>query len=400
MANGVGALTFEQVATILNSIHAQVTGSTNLTNITTTNFVAVAQATLKAAGPDPLLSAISQVLSRTIFSIRPYSRKLAGLKADAVRYGNIVRKLVVLDDLWETDEAEATQLTAGQSVDHYVVRKPQILETHFYGANVVQDHITIFKNQLDTAFSGPEELGQFFSMIMQNMTDRIEQKHEEIARLTLANFIAAKNLADTGNVIYLVSEYNTATGSTEDATTIKSPSVFPNFAKWLMGFLKTASDRLTERSIKYHMNLTGKNIPRHTPLSKQKLYIYSPEMNQVDAQVLSSTFHDEYLKKIDYEPVSFWQSIDTPDEINVTPNYIDAAGDQVNATNPENVVKIFGVLFDEDALGYTTINTEVLSTPMNAAGLYSNMYWHFTDRPWMDLTENGIVLLLDVNPNP
>lgn len=396
MANGYGALTFEQTATILNAIHAQVTGASSLANITTTNFVAVAQTTLKS-GYEPLLGAISQVLSKTIFSIRPYSRKLASLKADSVRWGNIVRKLVVLDDLWENEESVA--LTAGQSVDQYIVRKPQVVETHFYGANVVSDCITIFKDQLDTAFSGPDQLASFFSMIMQNMTDRIEQKHEEIARLTVANFIAAKTLADTSNVIYLIDEYNAATGSSETATTIKTPAVYPSFAKWLMGFLKTLSDRFTERSIKYHMNLTGKNIPRHTPRDRQRLLLYAPEMNQVDTQVLSSVFHDEYLKEIGYENVSYWQSIDTPDEIIVTPNYIDAAGDQVDSANPVNVDDVFGVLFDEDAIGYTTINTDVLSTPMNARGKYTNMFYHFTDRPWMDLTENGVVLLLaESNP--
>ena len=392
MANGVGALTFEQVSTILGAIHAQVTGTTTLAQINTQNFVAVAQTTLKS-GYEPVLAAISQVLSKTIFSVRPYSRKLAGLKADAVRYGNHVRKLVVLDNDWEDDDSKG--LTDGVAVDHYTVKKPTIVQTNFYGANVVQDHITIFKDQLDTAFSSPEELGRFFSMVMQNMTDRIEQKHEEVARLTLASLVAAKTVADTGNVIYLIDEYNTDTGSTEDATTIKSPTVFPNFAKWLMGFLKTLSDRLTERSVKYHMNLTGKNIPRHTPLDRQKLYIYSPEMNQVDSQVLSSVFHDEYLKKIDYEPVSFWQSIDTPSDINVTPTYIDASGAEKTSPAPSAVSNLFGVLFDEDAIGYTTIETDVLSTPMNAAGKYTNMYWHFTDRPWMDLTENAVVLILD-----
>lgn len=392
MANGVGALTFEQVSTILGAIHAQVTGTTTLAQINTQNFVAVAQTTLKS-GYEPVLAAISQVLSKTIFSVRPYSRKLAGLKADAVRYGNHVRKLVVLDNDWEDDDSKG--LTDGVAVDHYTVKKPTIVQTNFYGANVVQDHITIFKDQLDTAFSSPEELGRFFSMVMQNMTDRIEQKHEEVARLTLASLVAAKTVADTGNVIYLIDEYNTDTGSTEDATTIKTPSVFPNFAKWLMGFLKTLSDRLTERSVKYHMNLTSKNIPRHTPLERQKLYIYSPEMNQVDSQVLSSVFHDEYLKKIDYEPVSFWQSIDTPSDINVTPTYIDASGAEKTSPAPSAVSNLFGVLFDEDAIGYTTIETDVLSTPMNAAGKYTNMYWHFTDRPWMDLTENAVVLILD-----
>ena len=201
MANGVDALTFEQVSTILGAIHAQVTGTTTLVQINTQNFVAVAQTTLKF-GYEPVLAAISQVLSKTIFSVRPYSRKLAGLKADAVRYGNHVRKLVVLDNDWEDDDSKG--LTDGVAVDHYTVKKPTIVQTNFYGANVVLDHITIFKDQLDTAFSSPEELGRFFSMVMQNMTDRIEQKHEEVARLTLASLVAAKTVADTGNVIYLI----------------------------------------------------------------------------------------------------------------------------------------------------------------------------------------------------
>lgn len=392
MANGYGNLTFEQVSTILNAVHAQVTGKTNLAQINTQNFVAVAQATLQQ-GYEPVLNAISQILSKTIFSIRPYSRKLAGLKADEVRFGNHVRKLVVLDNEWENDQSKS--LTDGASVDHYAVKKPKVVQTNFYGENIVQDHITIFKDQLDTAFSSPEELSRFFSMVMQNMTDRIEQKHEEIARLTVASLIAAKTVADTANVVYLIDEYNAECGATEDASTIRTPSVFPNFAKWLMGYLKTLSDRFAERTVKYHMNLTNKYIPRHTPLTRQKLYLYSPEMNQVDSQVLSSVFHDDYLKKMDYEPVSFWQSIDTPDAINVTPSYIDADGAIKTSPAPTQVDNVFGVLFDEETIGYTTINTDVLPTPINAAGKYSNMYWHFTDRPWMDLTENAVVLLLD-----
>lgn len=163
MANGVGNLTFDQVATILNAVHGQVTGSTALATINTQNFVAVAQTTLKS-GYEPVLAAISQILSKTIFSVRPYSRKLASLKADAVRYGNHVRKLVVLDNEWENDQSKS--LTDGAAVDHYVVKKPKVVQTNFYGENIVQDHITIFKDQIDTAFSSPEELGRFFSMIM------------------------------------------------------------------------------------------------------------------------------------------------------------------------------------------------------------------------------------------
>ena len=56
---------------------------------------------------------------------------------------------------------------------------------------------------------------------------------------------------------------------------------------------------------------------------------------------------------------------------------------------------IFGVIFDEEAAGYTTINTSLDPSPYNARGRYYNLWYRFHDRWWLDLTENFVVLLLD-----
>ena len=66
MAN---SLTQNQLYTVLNSIAAQATGNAGLTATDTSSFVTVADVTLKS-GYDNVISAISQVLSRTIFSNR------------------------------------------------------------------------------------------------------------------------------------------------------------------------------------------------------------------------------------------------------------------------------------------------------------------------------------------
>ena len=58
--------------------------------------------------------------------------------------------------------------------------------------------------------------------------------------------------------------------------------------------------------------------------------------------------------------------------------------------------KVFGVIFDEDAAGYTVVNQWSASAPFNARGGYTNIFWHSTDRYWNDFTENAVVLLLDV----
>ena len=66
----VNSLTFEQVATVLTSIVKQATNQTVLTPTDTGSFVSVAQMALRA-DRDAVMNAISNVLERTIFSVRP-----------------------------------------------------------------------------------------------------------------------------------------------------------------------------------------------------------------------------------------------------------------------------------------------------------------------------------------
>lgn len=391
-------MSFNQLATVLNSIQKQATGKNALTATDTASFVSCATTTLRT-GYDPVLSAVSQILSKTIFSVRPYSRKFAGLRADAIRYGNHVRKLVTLDKDFEEDDR--IKLTDGEAVDQYVVNKPKVLQTNFYGENVYQKSMTIFRDQLDSAFSGPEQFGSFISMVMQNASDMIEQAHENTARATVANFIAGK-FAMEDNVVYLLDLYDAETGATSTAASIKQPENFVPFCKWLMAYLRTQSDLMTERSIKFHKNFTintaAVDIPRHTPIANQKLYIYSKDLNDMDASVLSSVFHDKYLKIMDHERVNFFQSIETPTTVKAKPAYNDTDGTVINSTDTVTVENILGVLFDEEAIGYTVINEWSQPAVFNARGGYSNIFWHFTDRFWNDYSENAIVLLLDHAP--
>ena len=63
-------MNFNQIATVLNSIQQQATGQAALTATNTADFVTNAITTLNT-GRDPVMNAISQVLTRTIFSVRP-----------------------------------------------------------------------------------------------------------------------------------------------------------------------------------------------------------------------------------------------------------------------------------------------------------------------------------------
>lgn len=379
-------------AILLNTIVNQATGKTEIQSIPTQDFVSVATTAL-GISPDALLSAISQVLSKTIFSIRPYTRKFKGLYQDNMRFGNHVRKLNIADSDW--DEDNRYDLADGQSVDDQVVAIPKVLQTNFYGQNVYQRQITLFRDQLNIALQNEQEFQRFITMIMTNASDLIEQAHEATARMTLANFIGGKVKGDTANVIHLVTKYNVVAGTTLTTDTVKQPENFVPFMKWTTGYIKTVSDWMTERTQKFHINVTGKEISRHTPYNKQKLYLYSEELNNIDATVMSSIFNDQYLKMADHEKVGFWQNIDSPDRISVKASYMTSTG-SVSVDEEGTVTKnIFGVLFDEEAVGITTYGEWSAPSPFNARGGYSNIFWHFNDRYYNDFTENGVVFLLD-----
>lgn len=385
----VNTLTFNQVSTLLANINKQATGRESITPTNTAEFVSVANTTL-LTGYDNVINAISQVLSKTVFSVRPYNRKFSALYKDNVRFGNHVRKLQVADS--DPDNDNRLLLENGKSIDQQKVNKPKVVQTNYYGANVYQRSITIFKDQLDCAFSSPDEFGRFISMVLQNVSDMMEADHENMARMTLCNFMGGIIAEDT-NVVHLLTEYNDATGKELTSESVNTPENYVPFWKWAWARIKTISDNFTERSVKYHFNIGDNYISRHTPKENQVMYLYAPIVNNVQTSVISGVFHEQYMKGINYETVNYWQSIDIPHKLTITAKSLDIDGGIKDAE--ADAANIVGVLFDEEAVGVTTVNQWTASAPFNASGGYTNTFWHFTDRYYNDFTENGVVFLLD-----
>ena len=388
----VNNMNFEQAAALLNGIYHQATGQTALTATNTSDFVSQANAILKT-GYDLVSNSISSVLSRTIFSVRPYSAKFTGIQVDSNRWGNHVRKINYIDQDVVNDDRYT--LTDGQSVDMYTVKKPKVLQTNFYGAQTYEDFVTIYRDQLDTAFTGPEQFASFISGVMQNMTDKLEQFREGQRRETLLNFLGGKIAQDTANVIHLLDEYQTRTGVNLTSQTVYAPANFAPFIKWLYGYIEALSGLMSNRSIKYHMNITGKELMRHTPKDRLRAFVNSQFAAAIGPEALSSVFQLSQMGEIGWESVDFWQSIESPMAINVTPNYLDVTDGSVKAATAQTEDQVLGILFDEEAMGLSDKSTWMNATPFNARGGYYNNWYHITVQSWNDLTENAVVLLLD-----
>lgn len=407
----VNDMTVYQASTVLSSLVQQATGQKVITPSTPGEFVSVATTALKT-GYDPILNALSQMWGRTIFSVRPYSRMFKGLEMDMERWGNAVRKMSIADKAIEDDarfkypvgydSAQNPATGDGKSVDMFALNKPDVLQTNFYGQAVYENSYTIFRDNLDTAFTSPAEFMRFTSMVAQNRSDKLEQYRENIARGLLANY-AGSLLAEAQNtrVIHLLTEYNTLTGLQLTAHTVYQPDNFAPFMRWVYSRVSVLSKMMRERSEMFQTVVSGKHVMRHTPADRLKVYMYTPAMEQMTAMVNSITFNDEFTKYTDFESVNFWQSIETPDSISVNPTYTKTDGTITTKTATGEAsagieqAGIFGLMFDEDALGYAQVNAWNQLTPFNAKGGYWNDFDHVNFRTIQDMTEKGLILLLD-----
>ena len=391
-------LTPGDVYALMNAVGSQATGRTDLSVVDTTTFASVGEIVLRT-GTENTLNAISTVIGKTIFSVRPYKGKLESLRVAQQRWGGQVRKIINLydeaekSDDWNTDVSQ-NALADGNSVDMYKIRKPKAVQLNFYGTKVLQKHITRFRDQLSLAFHSEDEFIRFIDSVMVEFSNEIELLNEAESRATLLNFMAG--ISSMGlTEVDLVAEYNNEYGTQYTRAQLLSTYI-ESFMKFVAAEIKIYSSKLTDMSTLYHANLTGYNkIMRHTPKERQKMVIYEPIFIKTQAEVYSGLFNPEYLNIGSFEGVNYWQSQSTPTAINVKPNILDVAtGASKDADTAVNLDYVLGILFDEEACGVMPQFDYSSTTPFNSAGGYYNMYMHWRFNSYCDYTENAVLFVM------
>lgn len=409
-------MTFNQAATLLNAIQQQATGQAALTATDLSEFVSAATTTLQT-GYDPVMQAISQVLSRTIFSIRPYRRRFGLAEVSDTAYGNHVRKLTPIDKPIAEDDRykwpvthdathTANPMGDGESVDMQVINKQKALQTNFYGQNVWSDSYTIFRNQFDVAFTGPDELAQFIALITGNMANKVEQIREDIGRAVVLNSMigtyvqndAATSAFDLAHrTIPLLTLYNAQTGLSLTAQSVFQPDNFTPFVRWAFSIIMSVSDLMEERTSLFQTNITGigGQINRHTPKARQKLWVASQAMNAISTMVRVQNFNDGFMmlpNGVRVESVGYWQSSRAPMNVTGTASFINSDGEA--DTEQAQIGPVLAYLHDEEALGYATVNSWTAPAPFNARGGYVTNWLHETQRTYNDHTEKSVIFTL------
>ena len=366
-----------QIYTIVNSAVDQAIGDSGITAIDTQSLISLGNVVLDSStNTEAFLNTLAQRIGRTIYRFRDYNNKFKDMVISDTEFGCILQKIRVEMPVAESDEMYG--LTDGVAVDHYVVAKPKAHQKLFVTRTPYQFKITIQRETLKEAFLSAEAMGSFIALVFGEVRNAIELSLESLGRLTLA--AAISEAAKPTQVINLVTDYNTDTGSTLTAATALYNA---DFLRYAIFRINNIVDMIQDMSVLY----CGGSLPTFTNKENMKIRVLSAFQRRLETVVEYAAFHDQFTS-IDgqYSTINYWQAEQTPSSIDIKKP---SDGSAFQGSN------IIAVVHDRDAFGIYQIDETVLTTPINAAGAYYNQYWHMKQARYVDVSESLVYFTLN-----
>lgn len=390
------ALTAKQIYTIVNEVAAQAMGSKTMTVVDNAGLVALGNTVLGSNDTkNNFINALTDRIGRTIVSFRAYHSHFPDFERDAIEWGNILQKLKIA--MPSAEEDQSYNLADGASVDMFKINKAKVNQLLFSTETPWQTHITVHLDQLEKAFIDSSAMGAFISGMFGEVQNRIELAMENLSIDCVNNYMAEvikRKAQRPGRVINLVTEYNAKMGlSSTDALKPQDALNTPAFLEYVVRRINTISttmEYMTEGLFNDTVFAGGDTqndvYSRHTPKSEQRMMLFIDLVNSLKTNVNSKAFNmKEVAIDLPFKTVPFWQALNTPDAINVKPA---SGGTAISQAN------VMGILFDREAMGTFKNKYTSLTSPVNAAGRYYNVFYHMITMYYNDLTENAVVFLL------
>lgn len=416
-------LTPQDCHVLMNLLVAEATGQdATIQTVDSSTFVSAGE-TVLATGVENTLNTLALVLGRTFMAVRPYKAKMRIVDAlNTGAYTSRMRKIsfysreaqasgdwntqLYSENLYMGEDNGEHGSPAASTKSMWVQNQPVVLEVNFGGQSVWEDSTTIYEDQLAKAFRSEAEFADFVGGIMTEKGNDIESQKEAFNRMGVLNHIAGVlDLASDmpGSAINMTAAYN-ARFLTSYTTQQLLTTYLDSFLKFFVATFKLVSDYMTERSAKYHWSpaktVAGQSytLLRHTPKDKQKAVLYGPFFKEAEAIVLPEIFNPQYLSLDNYESVTYWQNINDPAAIDVTPAIPDTSTGIITAGANVSESYILGMIFDEDALMVDYQLEAANTTPLEARKRYRNLWWSFSRNYLADFTENAVVFYMNDNP--
>lgn len=372
-------MTTEQIYTLVNEVNAEAFGENALAAVDTSSLISLGNVVLSSStNTEAFLNTLVQRIGRTILRFRDYRNKLGDMALNDFEYGAILQKIKV--KMPTAEEDQSYDLVDGQTVDHYEISKPDVDQKLFVTRTPYQFKITIQDDHLKEAFLSESAMGSFITVVFGEVRNAIECSLENLSRVTLATAIA--ECAGTTRMIDLVTMYNNLynpSPALDDVTCQNDP----DFMRFAMSVINTYIDNIQDMSTLYNDG----SLETFTPREDIRAKMISSFGRRLETVVQYAAFHDQFVRPdADIVRINYWQSAQDPMDVIIKRP---SDGDTVSRGN------VVCLIHDRDAMGVYKKDERVATTPINAAGLYYNTFYHMKELRFIDKSENFICFTLN-----
>lgn len=395
---------------IMNSIARQATAQEDISVVDHSSFIDAGTKTL-ATGTENVLNSIARTIATVIMQTRPYKGKFGLIASNFDQFNTRKAKISFYSDDNSPSGAFNTDLNTNIATGNgeasgagsmWEQKLPRVVERFFLSEAAWDKFYTTPMVQLQNAFNNEAIFVAFMNGRMTEIENDIESTLEARNRAIVSDRVAGVYLQHKNGVLGDETVVNmTKYFNDECGTNYTTAQILENHLTELLELwtakIKIDSDRLEERTVKYHdpMTITENgvdyNVLRHTPKGSQKMFYFKEFFTKARARVLPEIFNPEMIPEANGEGVTYWQSSIDGDrsKIKCKP----ALPDGGVSENVELDI-VLGLLFDTDAIQTTNQFTGAFTTPVHARKLITNTFYHWKFGSIQDYTENSIIYIM------
>lgn len=381
-----------QLHTLINTVSAEVLGTTALVNEDLSNVVDIGKNIVDSNNVDNYVKKLVNHIGKVIFVNRLYAGGVPSVLIDSWEYGSVLEKVTA--ELPTATENGTWNLQDGTDYSPDVFYQPKVSAKFFNSKVTFEIPVSFTEIQVKESFSSAAQLNGFISMLVTGVENSMTVKLDALIMRTISNMIGETLAAeltvggvidptkDSVKAVNLLKSYNTATGKTLAADKAISDADFIRYATYVIGMYQ---DRMSKVSTLF--NIGAKE--RFTPKDMQHVVLLSDFSKASETFLLSGSYNQERVALPVHESVPFWQGS------GLTYSFDDVSRILVKTSTGKDVDfdGIIGIIFDRDAVGVSNLNRRVTTNYNPKAEFYTNFY-KFDAGYYNDLNENFVVFFI------
>lgn len=385
--------TYRQIDTILNKLMSQYRGGAG-DPVDLTSLISMGRDNVSSSDfKDAYTRNLSDVIGKTIYRYLKSTLDFPELSRDEFEFGGMLRKIRITP----MNMVENTSVKIGgdgYTPAPYAVNKPTLSEKFFTDFDSWAEKATIPDTLLNTSFHNGEEAGAFLEALMDSIGDTFTAHENLMAKTCVTNWILEK-IKNSNGVIDVLALFNEKFSKSYTADVALCDQEFLQFAGMI---IRNVIKYLHADNTIYSVDGTVNN----TPDSEMLCYFLADFVSAYNTYLLNgaSIFQNELIKLPNYREVNSWQvsggwsggafpTFAGNSKIVCVPS---SGGDPINQEG------IIGVIADRRGLGTTSKDIYVATDRFNG-DRYTNYTYGATNQYINDLSEQGVVLIMDGTSN-